>query len=234
MKTAVMQPYIFPYLGYFQLIHAVDNFVFYDDVNFIKGGWINRNSILVNGQRKLFTIPLDNPSSFKQIKDTDVHPQLFEIWKKKFIKSLNQSYAKAPYVKDVVVIVEEVLSSSSNMGGLAVKSVKAVSEYLGLEKNYFISSQDFSPTKGLDKVKRLVEICKVNNSSDYVNPSGGKELYNKPLFAEHNLDLYFIENRIPSYTQFGNDFVPGLSIIDVLMFNSKEKVKNMLSQYTLD
>ena len=88
LKVGIMQPYVFPYIGYFQLINAVDIFVFYDDVNYIKGGWINRNKLLLNGKESLFTIPLNNASSFKLIKDTEIHPNLFPIWKNKFLKSI--------------------------------------------------------------------------------------------------------------------------------------------------
>src|SRR4051812_42347879 len=102
MRLAIMQPYIFPYIGYFQLIAAVDAFVIYDDVNYIKQGWINRNRILFNGKDLLFTVPLENASSFKKINEVSVHKHLYEGWKVKFGKSLRATYFKAPYFNEII------------------------------------------------------------------------------------------------------------------------------------
>ncbi len=234
MKIAIMQPYIFPYIGYFQLINAVDVFVFYDDVNYIKGGWINRNKILVNNRKNLFTIPLKGSSSFQTIKETSIHPQLYGRWGKKFIKSLEQSYSKAPYFKETINLIKRVLNiPTDSISELCILSIVEVANYLSLKTEFKKSSELYTDSKGLDKVDRILNICYKNNSNVYINPSGGKELYQKETFKKEGIELLFIENELTPYPQFNNEFIPGLSMIDVLMFNSKEEIKKMLTEYTL-
>jgi hypothetical protein len=234
MKIAVMQPYIFPYIGYFQLINAVDKFVFYDDVNYIKGGWINRNNILLNGKKNLFTIPLKNASSFQTINETEIHTQLYQIWVKKFLRSIEQSYKKAHNFDEIYHLIKKVFEINYKyISDLCIYSVELISNYLALNVGFEKSSEKYSNSKGFDKADRLINICQLNEVNTYINPSGGKELYQKETFKEHNIDLLFIENIITFYPQFNNDFVPTLSIIDVLMFNSKEAVIEMLNQYKL-
>lgn len=234
MKIAIMQPYIFPYIGYFQLIHTVDKMVFYDDVNYIKSGWINRNRILVNGKENLFTIPLKDASSFRTIDETEINQNLFPKWNKKFLKSMEQSYKKAPFFEEVHPLIQQILEKSHNtIADLCIDSIKQITNYLDLETVFEKSSETYAQTKGMEKADRLIEICKINKTNTYINPMGGKDLYQKDTFKKQDINLLFIENELSPYPQFNNDFVAGLSIIDVLMFNSKEDVKKMLSQYTL-
>lgn len=233
-KVAIMQPYVFPYLGYFQLIQAVDTFVFYDDVNFIKQGWINRNKILVNNDARLFTIPVKNVSSFEEIRNTEVNHQNFKLWKKKFLKTIIQNYNRAPYFENTQSIIEKVLNEDlHSISDYAIKSIQITLEYLGLRKNTLISSIHFSETKGIEKAERILKICNMLSASHYINPSGGRDLYNKDFFKEKGVKLSFINNTLPTYRQFENEFVAGLSIIDLLMFNSKEELVSMLSTYEL-
>lgn len=234
MKIAIMQPYIFPYIGYFQLINAVDKFIFYDDVNFIKSGWINRNQILLNGSKNLFTVPLKSASSFQNINETLIHSEIYLKWKKKFIKSIEQSYKKAPYFSSVFPLIQSVFEMSyHSIADLTINSIASVSNYLDLDTVFETSSEKYPETKGMEKAERLINICQINQSNTYINPSGGKELYQKDTFKKQDIDLLFIESELTPYPQFNNDFVAGLSIIDVLMFNSKEDVKKMLNQYHL-
>ena len=234
MKIAIMQPYIFPYLGYFQLINSVDKFIFYDDVNYIKGGWVNRNKILVNNKSFMFTIPLSNMSSFRTIKETEVNNILYTKWKKKFIKSLNQNYNKSPNYKSVIELIEKLLiENPDNIADFAINMIKGVSNYLDISTVFEKSSFLYTETKGLDKADRIIEICKINKSDTYINPSGGKTLYSKEYFKEKNIEIHFIENELTPYSQFILPFVNGLSIIDVLMFNTKDEVKKMLTEYKL-
>lgn len=234
MSVAIMQPYIFPYLGYFQLVNAVDDFVFYDDVNFIKQGWINRNNILINNSKTLFTIPLKKASSFTEIKDTELHPQLFNKWKRKFLKSISQAYAKAPYFNEVYALVENVLKSDGTIAELAGNSVIKTFEYLNIKKKFYWSSKHFDQSKSLNRADRLIEICKNLKTDSYVNVKAGIELYDKSYFLEKGINLNFIENKLNEYPQLGYDFIPGLSIIDVLMFNTLEEVKMMLHDFKLN
>ena len=233
-KLAVMQPYLFPYLGYFQLINAVDYFVFYDDVNYIKQGWINRNKILVNGRDHIFTVPLKKASSFSLIKDTELHPALFYKWKPKFLKSIEQAYKKAPFYKEILPIIEKILDTPGNsISILAEQSVMQIALYLNIKAEFRISSVDFPETKGLEKADRLVEISRKTNTNNYINPIGGKELYEKSFFEDKGVQLDFIKSTPVEYKQFKNEFIPWLSIIDVLMFNSIEETKGFLNQFEL-
>lgn len=234
MKVAVMQPYFMPYLGYFQLINAVDTFVFYDDVSFIKGGWINRNRILLNNEKYTFTVSLEKSSSSKLICYLNLDKNKFERFTNKFLRSLDQSYKKAPYWKETMKIVESILNSNvSTISELSIRSVEIISAYLNMKTKFEISSQTFSESKGLDKGDRLINISKKLKANTYINPQGGKELYQKEYFNNQNIELLFIENKLKPYKQFTDSFISGLSIIDALMFNSKDELKEMLNDYTL-
>lgn len=233
MKIAIMQPYLFPYLGYFQLINAVDTFVFYDDVNFIKRGWINRNQILIGGEAVLFTLPLKKASQNKLINEIDM--AIDEKWSVQFFKTIEQNYKNAPYFIETFQLLKKVFGKKqTKISSLAIESVLQISKYLQLDTLFEISSIDYPTTIELLKAERLIAICKKNGSEHYVNPSGGKELYSKNTFNKEGITLSFIENELVSYRQFGNEFVKGLSMIDVLMFNSVEEVKNLLSNYKLN
>ncbi len=227
-----MQPYLFPYIGYFQMINAVDVFVFYDDVNYIKKGWINRNRILVNGKDKLFTIPLKDASQNKMINEVDIFLERPEV--RKIFETIKQNYKKAPFFSEVFPIIESVFwSPSSTIGDLAILSIKAVNEYLGITTVLKQSSVDFANTKGLERAERLIAICKQTGAEKYINAIGGQELYTKEYFASQGIDLKFIKSEPIAYKQFDNEFVPWLSIIDVLMFNSVEVVHHLLKKYQI-
>lgn len=227
-----MQPYVFPYIGYFQMINAVDVFVFYDDVNYIKNGWINRNKILVNGNEKLFTIPLNNASSFKYIRDTGINTDIAAY--KKILTTIEQSYKKAPFYNVIMPLVRSVFSANhTSIADFAIHSVEVINNYLGISTILKRSSVDFKESKGMERADRLVHICNNLGSNEYINAIGGKELYSKEEFASKGIDLKFIKSKSVEYKQFNNEFVPWLSIIDVLMFNSKEEIYELLNQYEL-
>ncbi len=230
-KIAVMQPYFFPYIGYFQLINSVDKFVILDDVNFIKKGWINRNYILVNSKPCLFTIPLVKPSQNKLINETEIS---FESnWKKKFLKTIETGYAKAPFFREVFDILAFLMESSEkNLSKFILLSLKTVKEYLGLKTQIIESSVTYSNSQ-LKGEQRITDICRKENSSIYINLPGGTELYSKNNFLKEGIDLYFIKSDRIEYRQFENEFAPSLSMIDVMMFNSKKKINEFLNSYEL-
>lgn len=231
MKIAVMQPYIFPYIGYFQMINAVDKFVFYDDVNFIKQGWINRNKILVSGTDHLFTVPLSKANSFTLIKDTLINEKLYENWKIKFLQTISQNYRNAPHFDVIYKLVSEVMNDTCiSISDLAINSVKAVSQYINLKTDFIISSQSYQ-NKNLERQERLFDICRREKSLHYINASGGQELYTKEDFLKQGIKLDFIKSLPLTYKQFKNQFIPYLSIIDVLMFNNPDDINLLLTQY---
>lgn len=233
-KVAVMQPYTFPYLGYFQLINAVDTFVFYDDVDFIKKGWINRNKILVSGQAKLITIPCLKISQNKKINEIKLadNPKALS----KIFKTIQHAYSKAPFFDETLPIVEAMLTSfqHENIGSFAAKSVTEVCKYLDITTEFKFSSKDFTDNIALNRSDRLIDITKKLDAHTYINPiAGGERLYDKNYFAQQGIQLEYFKPHLQEYPQLGKQFVGGLSIIDVMMFNSKEELKILLTNYEL-
>ncbi len=233
MTLAIMQPYIFPYIGYFQLVQAADKFVFYDDVNFIRQGWINRNNLLLNGAPHLFTVPLEKQSPNNLINEVAISAALYERWKDKFYKTLEQAYRKAPHYATVLELIKAVMESSvTHIGELAKKSIELTSRYMGLDTE-FVQSSTLYENAELKSATRVLDICAKEGATVYINPIGGQELYNKELFREHGIDLYFLKAGATPYTQLKNEFVPYLSIIDVLMFNAASDLSEVLINYKL-
>ncbi len=231
MTIAIMQPYIFPYIGYFQLINAVDKFVIYDDVNFINKGWINRNNILVGGKAHLFTIPLKDASQNKLI--NEVYLLAGDPWRKKLLKTLQQSYQKAPNYHAVFSLVEEIVNSSAeSIYELTLIALRKVCAYMGIETEIVSSSRIYNNTD-LRGPERILDICKQEGAAHYINPVGGMELYDKDKFEQEGIKLNFIKSVVHPYPQFQNAFVPWLSVIDVLMFNDPSKITTLLKEYEL-
>lgn len=232
VKTAIMQPYFMPYLGYFQLIHAVDVFVLMDDVNFIKKGYIHRNSILHRGNAQRFVLPVEGMSQNKLILDLSF--QLEEKTIKKLLSTMTQSYQKAPYFSQVFPLLEKMFwFPEKKLTPFIKHSLSLVMDYVGISTKVVVSS---TLDKDHDKMRmdRLVEICNVFGADTYINPIGGRELYKPEDFSKENIGLYFLElKKTAIYPQFGEKFVPSLSMIDVLMFCSPEEIVALLEEYNL-
>ncbi len=230
-----MQPYIFPYLGYMNLVNASDKFVFYDDVSFIKKGWINRNCIILGGEPYRFTIPLKRQSQNILIKDTEVSG--LSIFADKFLKQLDFDYKKTPYKTKVLDYVREVLTDNHrNISDIAIASVKLFFRYVGVEKDFHCSSIEFESTRGLQKADRLIQITKSLDSNEYINAIGGTSLYTKEFFASNGVTLNFVKPFLTPYVHCnGRDgiFNPGLSIIDIMMNLSEYEIRNHLNSYEL-
>ena len=230
MKIGIMQPYLFPYIGYYQLIKAVDTFVIYDDVNYIKQGWINRNRILVNGIENMFSIPLKGgPSQSKKINEMEFLDNTIS----KLLRTIEQSYKKSPYFSEVYPLITNILTyQEPNTDKFLRYSLNMVMEHLEINTRVLVSSEieKNNSLKGADKG---IDICKQLKGTNYINAIGGQELYSKEIFAENGLILNFIESKPIVYPQFKNQFIPWLSIIDVMMFNSVEKIQEMLDNYEL-
>jgi len=231
MKLAIMQPYLFPYIGYFQLINTVDKFVIYDDVSFIKQGWINRNRILVAGQPQYFSIPVKDRSSFKLIREIEISNNL--DWRSKILRSIEFSYKKTPCFNEVFPIIEKVFCLQTDfISELAAKSITTICEYLDIYTQ-FVDTSSIYQNSNLKGAERVLDICQRENTSEYINPIGGIELYSKDTFLKKSISLHFIKTNFFVYPQLRNEFVPWLSIIDVLMFNSREKVRGFLKEFEL-
>lgn len=231
MKVAIMQPYFFPYIGYFQLINAVDTFVIYDDVNFIKKGWINRNNILVNEKQFLFSISLKSISQNKLINEIEIDEN--SQWRTVLLKTIQFAYSKAPFFENVFPLLKNIIEYDEiNISKLIIHSLHEICNFLSIETK-IITSSDVNKNNNLKGQDKIIEICKKLNAATYINAIGGLTLYNKELFLQHNISLNFIKSNPVNYFQFKENFIPHLSIIDVMMFNSPEKIKDFLNQNEL-
>lgn len=232
MKIAIMQPYFMPYIGYFHLIESTDKIVFYDDVNYVKRGWINRNRILINKSDFIFTIPVEKASQNKLI--NEIKPIISSDFTNKFLAQIETAYKKAPYYNGVVEILKDVLSEQYiNVADLAIESIISVYKYLDKDIKWTKSSISSPETKGMDKADRLIQITKNLGYYNYCNAIGGQELYQKEYFKNKGINLNFVQSQKIEYKQFNNEFVPWLSVIDVMMFNSKVEIRKMLNEYEL-
>ena len=232
MTIAIMQPYIFPYVGYFHLIMAVEKFIFYDDVDFIKRGWINRNRILLDGKEYLFSVPCIKPTYKKKICDIKVDLNSPEI--QKLLKTFYHAYSKAPFFSVIYPLLLKVFHPRlTSISALSIDSIKMVMDYLEVKKVFKVSSMQGYNNIDMDKANRLIDITKQEGESVYINPKGGDSLYDKPYFKEQNIDLVFLQPEFTEYKQNTSGFVAGLSIIDVLMHCDKEQVLKILANYNL-
>lgn len=231
-KLAIMQPYIFPYIGYFQLINAVDEFVIYDNIEFTKKGWINRNRILVNGVDAYISLPLKKDSDYLHVKDR----YLADTWyieRKKMLNRITESYRKAPYFKETYEVIEKcILFEDHNLFTFIFHSIQTLVTHFGIDTKLTVSST-ISIDHQLKSEDKVIAICKEQQAGLYINPIGGVSLYDKERFRMHNLELQFQKSNTIDYKQFNNEFIPWLSIIDVIMFNDKLSIKQNLNNYTL-
>lgn len=228
MKLAIMQPYFMPYIGYFQTMAAVDTYVVYDDVQYIKGGWVSHNFLLVGGKKQMFTIQLKGASPNKLFNEVEVGDDF-----RKFEKLLQFNYGKATFYDEVMPVLKTIFAyEDRNLARFLWNSYRELFSFLGIDTNIILSSaveKDCS-LKGKEKV---LDICRSLGADTYYNAIGGQELYDKQEFADHGVSLFFVKTNEFAYPQFKNAFEPNLSIIDVLMFNGKEGTKRLLQEYTL-
>jgi WbqC-like protein family len=231
MKTiSIMQPYLFPYLGYYQLLQVADKFIFLDDVNFIVRGWINRNRIYSPQGPQSFTVPLTQASQNRRIREISVHED--EGWRPKLFRTLDHTYRKAPYFNQVFPLVTEVLNlKQRTIAEVAEASVIQVMRYLGREPQIARSSEYELPEARGEA--RILGLCLAEAADRYVNAIGGVDLYSPDTFRQHDIELKFIKMHPVTYPQFSGSSTEPLSIIDVLMFNSVEAVGQMLEAYEL-
>lgn len=222
----IMQPYFLPYIGYFQLIGAVDEFVIYDQIKFTKKGWINRNRFLLNGDAAFFTLPLNKSSDSSDV----VERRLADTFDPdKLLNQINGAYRKAPYFKAVYPLVERIVSfDNRNLFEYIHHSVALVCEHIGIATP-ILASSSISFDNTLKSQEKVIAICKAREAVRYINPIGGNELYSRDQFAQAGIKLQFLESCPVEYVQFGDGFVSSLSILDVLMFNSLKTVADAVS-----
>ena len=228
-SIAIMQPYFFPYLGYFQLMASVDTFVFYDDVNFIKRGWINRNRINLNGMPYMVTIPLQNASQNKLICEIDIIQKT--NWRFKTLKTLQHAYAKTSQFDRIFPLLEKIINHpANNLSDYLYHSLKALHEFLGLQTRLISTSRIYG-NNTLKAQSRIIDICKRENADCFVNTIGGFNLYGHEDFIAQGLNLEFLRPVLPCYKTGSLPFVPALSIVDVMMHNSADAIQDLLHKW---
>ncbi|MCZ4280508.1 WbqC family protein [Kiloniella laminariae] len=225
MKVAIMQPYFFPYIGYYQLIQAVDVIVIYDNIKYTKKGWINRNRYLLNGRDQLFSLPLKRNSDFLDIREREI-AESFE--RDKLLQRIKGAYRKAPFFQETFGLIEETIGCEKiNLFDFLHNSLLKTCSFLGITTEVVISST-VNIDHNLQSQDKVLALCKELGAATYFNPVGGQELYSRKAFQEQDLELYFLKPELFSYRQFDDPFVPWLSIIDVLMFNCLNDVQGYL------
>ena len=228
MNVAIMQPYLFPYIGYWQLVNLVDTFVIFDDVNFIKQGYINRNLILVGGAPQRITLEVIGASSNKTISEIYVGRNSSKI-----LRGIEQAYMKSEYFDQIYPILKDILGQKEkNLAKFIGYSLQKISNYLRFSTK-FIYSSDIEKDSNLKAQDKVIEIVKKLNAANYINNIGGKHLYDKQKFSNENINLKFLNPKIQEYKQLENKFVSHLSIIDIMMFNSVDNINTMLNKYEL-
>lgn len=233
MKLAIMQPYFFPYIGYFQLIKSVDQFVIYDNIKYTKKGWINRNRILVNGTVQYISLPLKRDSDSLNI-DQRVLSGTWDQDRQKILCRIKEAYRKAPYFNQTFEIINEILKKKDlYLFEFLYASIIQICRHLNIETKFVISSS-IEIDHELKSTFKIIKICKYLGATDYFNSIGGESLYSKEQFAENGLKLYFIKPKPGDYRQLNNGFISNLSIIDVMMFNSIQEIGLMLTQYNVE
>jgi len=230
MRLGIMQPYFMPYIGYWQLLSMVDAFVVYDNIQFTKKGWINRNRFLQNGKDALFTIPVKKDSEYLDVVERFISD---DFDRDKLLNQFAASYRKAPFFSTVFPLVTSTIRAKyRNLFEHIYHSIRLTADYLDIKTPIVISST-LAVDHSLRGENKVLAICKAKCATTYVNAIGGQELYSRTTFEKEGISLKFIKTRPIAYPQFAGIFVPNLSIIDVMMFNSKESIQAMLGEYDL-
>ena len=225
-----MQPYFLPYIGYWQLLAAVDQFVIYDNIQYTKKGWINRNRFLRNGTDAFFTVPLKKGSDYLTIAERTIAD---DFDPDKMLEQLAAAYRKAPSFVAVLPVLETIVRyGQRNLFDYLHHGITVTAGYLEICTPLVVSST-VAIDHSLKAERKVLALCTALGATRYVNFAGGRALYAAPAFAQQGLDLRFIQSRPIEYRQHAAPFVPSLSILDVMMFNSREAVRAMVGAYDL-
>ena len=225
-----MQPYFLPYIGYWQLIKAVDTFVIYDNIKYTKKGWINRNRYLKNNGSDYFTIPLKLGSDHLDIRERVISESFNRI---KILNQINMVYKNAPFFSEIFFLFEKIINNKNdNLFEFIYHSIHIICSFLEIKTKMIISSS-IPINHDLKSEEKVLEICKYLNTDIYINSIGGQKLYSRERFIQNGITLKFLQTTEIKYSQFNNEFLPQLSILDVMMFNSKNVINNLLMNYEL-
>lgn len=231
MKLAIMQPYFFPYIGYFSLLEAADLFVIFDTVQFQRKSWMTRNKIItVKGESTYIKLPVKKAPLNTLINQIVINHEI--DWKTTLFNQL-LVYKKAPFYTKTMDIVGNILNTDTNkLIDLNKNSLLQIANYLKLDCEISVFSEMGLTVKEVNNADEwALNISKALNAGEYINSPGGVSFFNKQKYTDHDIALRFIKNNLKRYKQYHLDFVPGLSIIDVMMFNSVEEIHKMLGDY---
>lgn len=226
MKLAIMQPYFLPYIGYFQLIAAVDVFIVYDNIKYTKKGWINRNRMLQNGKDVMFSLPLKSDSDYLDVCQRELST---DFNRNKLLNQFKGTYQRAPYFEPTFPLIEEIVHhKNANLFQFLQHSIIKTCKHLGITTE-IRNSSEIAIDHSLKNQDKVLALCEAVGATTYVNAIGGMELYSKETFRDAAIDLKFIQSKPFEYPQLGDAFVPWLSIIDVMMFNPIEMIQTCIS-----
>jgi len=231
MIVSIMQPYLFPYIGYFQLIRESDVFVLHDDIQYVKNGWVNRNRILVNCAPSMITFPVRSESHRLSINERryDLEAKTMS----RILRRIEAAYRKAPHFDSVFPLVEHIMRfDEPNVAAFNMNSLQRIADQLAITTPFVISSA-LEIDHSLRGQRRVISLCEALSATQYINLIGGVELYRGDDFASHQITLSFLEARPTAYPQFACEFVPYLSIIDVMMFNDRDRIVELLGDFQL-
>lgn len=222
-----MQPYFLPYIGYFQLLASVDQFIVYDNIKYTKKGWINRNRMLLNGTDVMFSLSLKKGSDSLHIVERELSA---EFNRSKLLNQFKGAYGRAPHFELTYPVLEQIVRhEDANLFRYIHHSIMQLCAHLGI-KTEIRSSSEIAIDQDLKGQEKVLALCKAAGADTYINAIGGIELYAKDDFYSQGIDLQFIKSRPFDYAQFGAPFVPWLSIVDVLMFNSLNTVRHCINE----
>ena len=234
MKLGIMQPYFFPYLGYFSLINYVDEFIIFDPVQYIRKGWINRNRVLKKGGGvKYINITVAKHCLTTPIKD--IRLSTTQDWRNKILRNLDYYEKKAPYYYEVKELLSSCFATEEIrlpqfIGHCLIKTC----QYLAIPFTPSIYSEmNLQHQSPAHPGEWALHISSALGAKEYVNPPGGREIFKKDQFDRVGIKLLFLDQELLPYDQKNDHFEPGLSIIDVMMFNSPKAIRQMLQKYTL-
>lgn len=226
-----MQPYFLPYLGYWQLLNYVDRFVIYEDVNYIKRGWINRNRILINGEPHYLTVPIRDASQNSLISELSINEA--GDWRNKMLRSIDCAYRKSPFFAEVFPVLQEIVQHDcGDLAKFLAHQLLRLSEFIGIDTELVASNGRYG-NRELSGQDRLIDICQRELASIYVNAEGGMTLYDVGDFSAAGISLQFLKMNPITYIQRASEFLPNLSIVDVLMALGRDGVEEKITDFAL-
>lgn len=229
MIVAANQPYLFPYLGYFQLIAGADLFVAYDSMQYVSRSWINRNRLLIQGKDRLITSPVEKANRFSPINQRFYVDKFLQPW----MNTLKFNYARAPHFHAVMKLMETLANiPTRNVAEFNIMSIKAICQYIGVQTP-LVKLSEMLKFETEDKCEKTIAVVNSCGGDTYINLPGGRTLYDQEYFNNHNIKLLFLNPALTTYSQHGvQDFHSALSILDVMMNCSTTEIRRMIDNAT--